>query len=136
MEKSIVPLNRESEAFTIFLRELIPFVFDIRLEVVRFDNGDYAHLMKDHERLVRINWIRETLTNPDEIRKSYFPTQHNKENYIKRIYKDEFDIDSEVFIVGVMRTVGGLDFRTAFVAEPTYLENIRKGKLLWKKKNR
>ena len=60
MDKSIVPLNEASEAFNIFSQSLMPFVVDVRLEIVRFDIGDYVHLIKSIDRLVRINWIRET----------------------------------------------------------------------------
>jgi hypothetical protein len=42
------------------------------------------------------------------------------------------DFMGETFIVGVDRRHGYLDFRTAFVPEPGYLKQVKKGKLLWK----
>lgn len=136
MDKSIVPLNEASEAFNLFSQSLMPFVVDVRLEIVRFDIGDYVHLIKSFDRLVRIKWIRETITNPDYIRKSYYSSQPFREIYIKKIYKDRFDDEGESFIVCVDRKHGGWDFRTAFVARETYQIKLTQGKLIWKKRSK
>lgn len=133
MDKSIIPLNEASEAFNIFSQSLMPFVVDVRLEIVRFDIGDYVHLIKSIDRLVRINWIVETITKPDYIRRSFLRSQPSREIYLKKIFKDRFVSEEEVFIVAVDRKPGGLDFRTAFVASETYLTKLAQGKLIWKK---
>jgi hypothetical protein len=136
MAKGIVPLNKKSDAFKIFSENLIPFVLDIRLEIVRFDIGDYTHLLKSAERLERVFWIRAALIDPDEIRKSHFGSQPLREIYIKKIFKDESDANGEIFIVCVDRKIGSLDFRTAFVAEESYFKKLKLEKLLWKRENK
>ena len=68
--KSIVPLNSVDEAFEKYC-ELMPDITDVRGERVNFDLGSYTHLLDDEDRLRRIGWIRETLGNPEEIRRDF-----------------------------------------------------------------
>jgi hypothetical protein len=106
--KRIVPLNDIEEAFELFMALLVPSVIDVRGEEVSFDIGDYVHIMDEEQ-------IREV--------------------YISTIYRSEDDLQGQPFIVEVNRRYGGLDFRTAFVPKPGYLEQVKKGRLLWKAKN-
>ena len=131
--RSIVPLNTASEAFDLFNRLLVPFVIDARGEKVYFDIGDYVHLMDDEERVARIRWIAETIINPMEIRRGHLKRKPFREVYIAMIFESDEAIEGEHFIVGVDRKYGRLDFRTAMVPEPSYLRNIKKGELLWRK---
>lgn len=135
MGKRIVSLNTSDEAFDLFQQLLVPVVVDVREEAVRFDIGDYVHLMDDEERVRRIRWIRETLVNPLEIRRSYLKSEPFGEVYINTIYEDEDDLQGRPFVVGVERRAGVLDFRTAFVPNLRYLEKVNKGKLIWRAKN-
>ncbi|MFQ6058981.1 MAG: hypothetical protein ACE5MB_08920 [Anaerolineae bacterium] len=131
-QRSIAPLNRASEAFDLFKALLVPFIVDVRGEKVYFDIGDYVHLMDDEERVTRIRWIAETIVNPEEIRKGHVRSKPFREVYLNTVYESAQDIEGTPFIVGVDRRYGRLDFRTALVPTPTYLENIKKGGLLWK----
>jgi hypothetical protein len=132
-KRSIVSLNTASEAFDLFNHLLVPFVIDARGERVYFDIGDYVHLMDDEERVERIRWIAETIVNPMEIRRGPLKSKPFREIYIAAIYESDEAIEGEPFIVGVDRKYGRLDFRTAMVPEPSYLRNIKKGELLWRK---
>jgi hypothetical protein len=131
--RSVVPLNAASEAFDLFNRLLVPFVIDARGEKVYFDIGDYVHLMDDEERIARIRWIAETLINPMEIRRGHLKSKPFREVYMAMILESDEAIEGEHFIVGVDRKYGRLDFRTAMVPELSYLRNIKKGELLWRK---
>ncbi|MBI4532022.1 MAG: hypothetical protein HY709_10950, partial [Candidatus Latescibacteria bacterium] len=130
-QQRIVPLNHIEEAVILFTRLLVPVVIDVRGEPVFFDMGDYVHVMDDSERLRRIRWIRETLTHPDEIRRSHLASKPFRELYVARIWESEDDQTGETFLVGVDRRFGRLDFRTAFVPMPSYLRQVREGRQLW-----
>jgi len=132
-EPRVVPLNSISEAAALFNQLLVPFVVDVRGEKVYFDIGDYVHIMDDEERLVRIGWILETIVNPAEIRRGHLKSKPFREVYIATICESDRDIEGEPFIVGVDRKYGRLDFRTAMVPDPAYLDHVRRGKLLWRK---
>lgn len=134
MGKPIVSLNTSDEAFDLFQQLLVPVVVDVRGEIVRVDIGDYVHLMDDEERVRRIRWIRETLVNPLEIRRSHLKSEPFGEVYISRIYEGKDDLQGRPFVVGVERRAGVLDFRTAFVPRPQYLQKAKEGKLIWKAK--
>jgi hypothetical protein len=131
-QRSIVPLNSGDDAFRLFSELLTPSVTDVRGETVFVDIGDYVHLMQEEQRLERVSWILETLTNPEEIRKGHRKETPFREVYINRVYRDEHDMEGEVFVVGVNRGFLGLDFRTAFLPRPSYLAQISKGQLIWK----
>jgi len=133
--KRVVSLNDIEEAFELFMALLVPSVIDVRGEEVGFDIGDYVHIMDDEQRLERIRWIEATLVNPEEIRKGHLKEIPFREVYISTICRSEDDLQGQPFIVGVNRRYGGLDFRTAFVPKPGYLEQVKKGRLLWKVKN-
>ena len=135
MGKRIVPLNSIEDAFDLFMALLIPSVIDVRGEEVSFDVGDYVHIMDEEQRLERIRWIKETLVNPEEIRKGHLKETPFREVYVSTIYRSKDDLQGQPFIVGVNRRYGGLDFRTAFVPKPGYLEQVQKGRVLWKAKN-
>jgi len=134
--RRIVSLNRVDESLALFNQMLIPFVIDVRGEGVYFDLGDYVHLLDDEERLQRIRWIRETLVNPEEIRRSHLKSKPFREVYMATIYESEDDLTGEPFVVGVDRKFGRLDFRTALVPEAAYLRQLRKGQLLWPERQR
>ena len=135
-QRRIVPLNRTEEALALFSQLLVPFVVDVRGEHISFDLGDYVHLMDDEERCRRVRWIRETLTHPDEIRRSHRTSKPFREVYVARLFESEDDRVGEYFLIGVDRRFGRLDFRTAFVPEPSYLQQVREGRLLWPKRKK
>ncbi|MFQ6014492.1 MAG: PBECR2 nuclease fold domain-containing protein [Anaerolineae bacterium] len=130
-KKSVISLNRVSEAFDLFRDLLTPSIEDCRDERVYVDIGDYVHLMNDKERLTRIRWIAETITNPEEVRKGHLRTKPFREVYINTVYESEEVTIGKPFIVGVDRKYGRLDFRTAMVPTPAYLSKVKKGALLW-----
>jgi hypothetical protein len=132
--RSVVPLNSVNEAFELFNELLVPSVTDVRGEIVFVDVGDYVHLMQEEYRLERIGWILETLTNPEEIRKGHRKETPFREVYINRVYQSEDDLEGEPFVVSANRQFRGLDFRTAFVPRSSYLQRVRKGRLIWRVK--
>ena len=93
--RRIVSLNRVDESLALFNQMLVPFVIDVRGEEVYFDLGDYVHLLDDEERLQRIRWIRETLVNPEEIRRSHLKSKPFREVYIATIYESEDDLTKD-----------------------------------------
>lgn len=115
---SIVALNPASEAFARY-SELMPAVTDVRGEEVAFDLGSYAHFTRREGRERYVAWIRETLQNPDEIRRDFDRRHPERELYVRRLRSDE-TADEETFIVAVTRRVG-LHFWTAFSAEAWYV---------------
>jgi hypothetical protein len=127
--RSIIPLNREADAFALFT-QLMPVATDVRGERIAFDAGSFAHLAGDEERLERIGWIAETLTNPLEIRRDYDRRFPFREIYFNVVFQSEDDQDGEGFVVVVDRRVT-LNFWTAFVCGPRCQAQVRKGKLLW-----
>ncbi len=135
-QRRIVPLNSIDEALALFNQLLVPFIIDVRGEQVYFDIGDYVHLMDDEERLRRVRWIQETLTHPDEIRRSHLKSKPFREVYLAQIFESEHDLAGEHFLVGVDRRLGRLDFRTAFVPKPSYLKQTKEGRQLWPKRRK
>lgn len=111
----------------------MPAVTDVRGEEVAFDLGSYAHFTRREGRERYVVWIRETLENPDEIRRDFDRRHPERELYIKRLRSDEV-ADEETFIVVVTRRVG-LHFWTAFPAEAWYVSKVERGKLLWSAKD-
>lgn len=85
--RSVVQLNTPDEALTLFNELLVPSVTDVREEMVFVDIGDYVHLMQEEQRLERIRWILETLTNPEEVRKGHRKETPFREVYINRVYQ-------------------------------------------------
>ena len=124
----IVALNPASEAFARYC-ELMPAVTDVRGEEVAFDLGGYAHFTRREGRERYVVWVRETLENPDEIRRDFDRRHPERELYVRRLRSDEA-ADEETFIVVVTRRVG-LHFWTAFPAEAWYVSKVEQGKLLW-----
>lgn len=128
--KSIVPLNSIDEAFEKY-SELMPDITDVRGERVNFDLGSYTHLLDDEDRLRRIGWIRETLGNPEEIRRDFVKEFPFREIYINTVHESEEDRIGESFLVVVDRRVA-LHFWTAFTPIDRYLQRVKRGKLLWR----
>ena len=93
----IVALNPASEAFARYY-ELMPAVTDVRGEEVAFDLGSYAHFTRREGREQYVVWIRETLENPDEIRRDFDRRHPERELYLRRLRSDEV-ADEETFIV-------------------------------------
>ncbi|HID61325.1 MAG TPA: hypothetical protein EYP49_01060 [Anaerolineae bacterium] len=110
--KSVVSLNSVEEAFEKY-SELMPAITDVRGGRVNFDLGSYTHLIDDEDRLRRIGWIRETLENPEEIRRDFVKEFPFREIYLNTVYESEEDCTGEPFLVGVDRRVA-LHFWTAF----------------------
>lgn len=135
--KSTVPLNDPRGSFDLFNEKLVPAIVDARGEKVEVDLGDYLHGVLDHPEMPsRINWIVETLQNPEEIRCHWDKRLPYREVYVNIIYQSEEDIEGEMHIVVVDRRWGRLRFWTTFVPRDRdrYSELVRKGKLLWKTK--
>ena len=131
--KSIVPLNLVEEAFEKY-SEFMPAITDVRGERVNFDLGSYTHLLDDEDRLRRIGWIRETLENPEEIRRDFVKEFPFREIYLNTVYESEEDRMGEPFLVVVDRRVT-LNFWTAFTPSERYLQRVKRGKLLWRPEN-
>jgi hypothetical protein len=135
--KSTVPLNDPRGSFDLFNEQLVPAIVDTRGEKVEVDLGDYLHGVLDHPEMPsRINWIVETLQNPEEIRLHWDKRLPYREVYVNTIYQSEEGIDGEMHIVIVDRRWSRLRFWTTFVPRDRdrYSELVRKGKLLWKTK--
>jgi hypothetical protein len=131
-QRSQVPLNDPSDAFVIFRDELTPSIIDVRGEQVSIDLEDFAHLWAHVEMLSRIRWIGETLRNPEEIRQHPNKNKRYREIYLNTVFTDENDQTGEPHLVVVHRGLK-LKFWTSFVPDrPGYVEQMRKGKLLWK----
>jgi hypothetical protein len=131
--KSIVPFNLVEEAFEKH-SEFMPAITDVRGERVNFDLGSYTHLPDDEDRLRRIGWIRETLENPEEIRRDFVKEFPFREIYLNTVYESEKDRMGEPFLVAVDRRVT-LNFWTAFTPSEGYLQRVKRGKLLWRPEN-
>jgi hypothetical protein len=127
--RSVIPLNPVQEAFVRY-GELMPFVTDVRGERVVFDLGSYAHLIRKEGRERYIAWIRETLENPEEIRRDFNPRHPEREVYINTLYESE-DGEGHKFIVVVSRQVE-LVFWTAFKPDDWYMKKVSTGRLLWR----
>ena len=136
--KSVVPLNDPRDSFNLFNERLVPYVTDIRGEKVEIDLGDYLHGILDHPEMnTRVNWIIETLQNPEEIRRHWDRRFPHREIYVNTIYQDDEDPFGEMHLIIVERRAGYLRFWTTFVPrEPEqYARKLEKGKLLWKSIN-
>lgn len=112
----------------------MPAITDVRKEGIDFDLGSYTHLLDDEDRLRRIGWIRETLENPEEIRRDFVKEFPFREIYLNTVYESEEDRLGEPFLVVVDRRVT-LHFWTAFTPSERYLQKVRRGKLLWRPEN-
>lgn len=137
-QKSAVPLNDPRGSFDLFNEKLVPTIVDARGEKVEFDLGDYLHGVLDHPEMPsRINWVVETLQNPEEIRRHWDKRLPYREVYVNTICQSEEDIEGEMHIVVIDRRWGKLRFWTTFVPKDPerYSKLVRKGKLLWKAKN-
>lgn len=136
--KTIVPLNDPRDSFELFREKLVPVIVDARGEKVEIDLGDYLHGVLDHPEMPsRINWIVETLQNPEEIRRHWDKRLPHREVYVNTIYQSEEDTEGELHIVVIDRRWGRLRFWTTFVPKDRerYYRLVRKGKLLWKAKD-
>jgi hypothetical protein len=136
--KSTVPLNDPRGSFDLFNEKLVPAIVDARSEKVEVDLGDYLHGVLDHPEMPsRINWIVETLQNPEEIRRHWDKRLPYREVYVNTIYQSEEDIEGEMHIVVVDRRWDRLRFWTTFVTKDParYSKLVGKGELLWKAEN-
>jgi hypothetical protein len=132
-EQSVVPLNSVEEALSKFMA-LVPSMTDVRGEEVQFDLGSYAHLLRYEGRIQYIDWIKETLQNPEEIRRNFDRRFPFREIYVNRIYESPDDPHGTPFIVIVDRRVT-LSFWTAFISDEGYLQKVQQGKVLWRPKS-
>ncbi len=117
---------------------MVPSVIDARGEEVEIDLGDYLHGILDHPEMPsRVNWIAETLQNPEEIRRHWERHLRHREIYINTIYQSEEDIKGEMHIIIVDRALGRLRFWTTFVPKDPerYSKLVREGELLWRAEN-
>jgi len=130
--RKLIPLNDLDEAFGLYA-DLMPAVTDVRGEDVFFDWGSYAHFTRRRERGRFVNWIRETITNPEEIRKDFDHRHPNHEVYVNTFYEAE-DAPGRSFVVIVKRTIT-LHFWTAFDPGESYLAKVKEGELLWRAEN-
>ena len=136
--RSNMSLNDPQGSFDLFKEKLVPAIVDARGEKVEVDLGDYLHGVLDHPEMPsRINWIIETLQNPEEIRRHWDKRLPHREVYVNTIYQSEEDFEGEMHIVIIDRRWGRLRFWTTFVPKDPqrYSKLVRKGKLLWKAKN-
>lgn len=137
-QKSIVPLNQAQDSFNLFKDQLVPTITDVRDEMVEVDLGDYLHGILDHPEMPeRVNWIVETLRNPEEIRRHWDRRLRQREVYVNMVYTSKDDLDGELHLVIVERRYRQLRFWTTFVPwdRDKYERLVRKGKLLWKPRN-
>ncbi len=129
MSRNFIELNSSQKAFDIF-KSLMPGIKDVRGVSIEFDFGSYSHIADDRQILQRIRHIKSTLINPDEIRQSHHKGMQFREIYMSDFYEDEYDLHPEPFLVvadvRVMRR-----FWTAILPTPGYLNNVKKGKLIW-----
>ena len=89
-QKSTVPLNDPRGSFDLFNEKLVPTIVDARGEKVEFDLGDYLHGVLDHPEMPsRINWIVETLQNPEEVRRHWDKRLPHREVYVNTICQSE-----------------------------------------------
>jgi len=135
--KSIVPLNDPDDSFRLFGEKLVPSIVDVRGEEIAVDFGDYVHGVLDHPEMPsRVNWIVETLRNPEEIRRHWDKRLRHREIYVNTIYQDREDRVGEMHLVIVQRTLAGLRFWTTFIPQnrEKYTRLVKKGELLWKPK--
>lgn len=132
-QRSIVVLNSVEEALDKY-RALVPSVTDVRREEVQFDLGSYAHLLRYEGRIQHMDWIKETLLNPEEIRRNFDRRFSFREIYVNRIYESPDDPQGKPFIVIVDRRVT-LSFWTAFIPDESYLRKVQQGKVLWQPKS-
>lgn len=132
--KSVVARNKVSEAFEFYSKLITSRLTDVRGEEVTFDFGSYAHILDDEDLLERINYIPETLTNPEEIRRSHHREMAFREVYVNTIYEDEADVVGESFLVVVDRRPY-LAFWTCILPTVSYLKNVQRGELLWSPEN-
>jgi len=128
--KSIVDLNRTSEAFTLFMEMTISPVADARGETVEFEIGGYSHIVDDEDLLRRLRHIRETLTNPEEIRRSHHRGMDFREVYINTFFERDEDEVGESFLVVIDRRPTPV-FWTCILPTQSYLRNVKRGRLLW-----
>ena len=136
--RSNMSLNDPQGSFDLFKEKLVPAIVDAKGEKVEVDLGDYLHGVLDHPEMPsRINWIVETLQNPEEIRRHWDKRLPHREVYVNTIYQSEEDFEGEMHIVIIDRRWGRLRFWTTFVPKDPqrYSKLVRKGKLLWKAKN-
>ena len=86
--------------------------------------------MDDKQILKRIYHIKQNLINPDEIRLSHHKKMNFREVYMSKFFEDQNDMEGEDFIVVIDRRISNR-FWTAFLPKPSYLINVKKGKLIW-----
>jgi hypothetical protein len=136
--RSDAPLNDPRGSFDLFKERLVPAIVDARGEQVEVDLGDYLHGVLDHPEMPsRINWIAETLQNPEEIRRHWDKRHPYREVYVNTIYQSEEDTEGEMHLVVIDRRWGRLRFWTTFVPKDPerYSKLVSRGKLLWKAKS-
>jgi len=129
MIKNFRTFNFLEESLELY-KQLMPFVIDIRGKKIEFDLGSYTHIVDDKQILKRIYHIKQTIINPDEIRLSHHKKMNFREAYISKFFIDQNDVEGEEFIVVVDRRISNR-FWTAFFPTPSYLINVKKGKLIW-----
>lgn len=129
MIKNFRTFNFLEESLELY-KQLMPFVIDIRGKKIEFDLGSYTHIVDDKQILKRIYHIKQTIINPDEIRLSHHKKMNFREAYISKFFIDQNDVEGEEFIVVVDRRISNR-FWTAFLPTPSYLINVKKGKLIW-----
>jgi len=111
-------------------KQFMPFVIDIRGKTIEFDPGSYTHIVDNKQILRRIYHIKQTIINPDEIRLAHHKNMKFREVYVSKFFVDQNDVDGEDFIVVVDRRISNR-FWTAILPTPSYLKNVKKGKLVW-----
>lgn len=135
--KSIINHNSIGQAFTIFKDDLCPYIYEVRGKRVEIDFGDYDHIQRGSDgetRLKRIRYIRETLCNPEEIRKSISSGRRGRvltEVYVNTIFSSESDKEGEPCLVIVEPRETYLRFKTFFIPDEKYSENVKRGEKIW-----
>lgn len=128
--KSFTEFNEINEALKLF-QSFFPFIIDVRGIKIHFDYGSYAHILDNRQALRRVNHIKQTLVNPDEIRQSIHKDKKFREIYLKKFYKNSQDDTGETFVVIVDKRIN-YKFWTCFLPFPDYLTKLKKGKVIWK----
>lgn len=141
--KSITTLNSEAEAFEIFKQELSKGCLEVRGLKISFDFGDFSYLQKKTDggiRLKRLRYIKETLSNPEEIRESVSESRKEKsitEVYINTCFMNAHESTGESCKVVVEPTIDFNTLQRVYKFKTFYLPNEetliknKKGKKLW-----
>jgi hypothetical protein len=130
----------DEEASEIFGRYVAEGLADPLGNVVGCDFGDYAHVLRDSERVFTVRGVQQVMQQPDMIWQLPSPDPLKRAMGVERLtyvkwVREEEESEPELFVVGCERLqTGQVRLRTWFYAdEPEeYLEGLKaKGVIIW-----